>query len=941
MKRIILLSLSCCVALCTYGQSVPATWKAKERYAFVENKGQIRDQNGQQRPDIQFRLQSPEVTVTVGNAALHYQWQQTEPLATRDLAVLSRKTASTYRMDVTLLGADPGAPVIKEGQQRFYEKYYLEHLGLRGTIAHAYEKMTYRNVYPGIDWVLYVNHDETGKESVKYDFIVHPGADPAQIKLQYSGATRLELAEDGSLLATTPMGTIKEQAPYSYTLAQENSGTRTKVDSRFELQGNVLRFRTAGYKGTLVIDPSLEWATYYGGGGFDLGTVLTCDYSGNVYLTGASWMGTDIATTGSHQFTNAGDFDAFLVKFDTDGNRLWATYYGGASVDYGFGVVCDVNNRIYLSGITQSASGIATAGSFQTSYSGDGDNYLAKFDSDGGLMWATYYGSAQAEYNGLCATDNMGYIYLAGITSSPGNMATNGFQDTYGGGANDAYLVKFDTMGLRQWATYYGGSGDDQGDGVTCDGFGNVYLAGHTNSTSGIATPGSHQPALGGGIDNFLVKFNGAGARQWATYYGGTGRDININMSCVTTDKNGNVFLSGHTDSPDGIATAGSYQQVIGGAEDGFLVKFNGAGVRSWATYFGSYGTEYNGGIACDFSNNVFWTGLTQSAIDIVTPDAYQDAFGGFSDAYLARFTNDGVLEYSTYYGGNTRDEGIAIAIDNIGNAYISGGTESATNIATPGSFLSTYGGGIAAFVAKFCTSVTSNAINGPDTVCANSNCIYSVPALAGATGYIWTIPAGWEGESDSANIHVVTNGTGGMITVQAIRCDTSAPQMLNIYVRPEVPAVIVANGSVLSTVNVHSTYQWLFNGNIIPGAVNPTYTATQNGAFSVAVTNNPGNCTDTSAVLDLTGVVGISGPVLHVDAISIYPNPASDVLHINAGSPVTVKLSSMEGKVWLQESDVKVIDISNLAAGVYLLQFTDLKGNYIGVKRFTKFENR
>jgi hypothetical protein len=939
MKKIVLLSLSCCLSLCSYSQTVPDGWQQKEKYSFVENKGQIRDQYGNMRSDIDFRLQSPDVSIMVGDASIHYQWYKAES----DLrqAMKERKAAevNTYRMDVELLGANKAAVMTTEEPQQYYEKYYLEHLGLNGTKAESFRKVTYHDVYPGVDWVVYLAKSTTGNETMKYDFVVRPGGRVSDIKLSYSGATSLSLDGQGALVATTPMGTIKEDAPYSYVMADRNSNEKVKVASRFVLNGNVLSFQTDDYKGTLVIDPELEWSTYYGGYGFDLGTVLTCDNIGNVYLTGASWFGLNITTTGSHQYANAGDFDAFLVKFDEAGNRLWGTYYGGPSTDYGFGLACDANNRVYISGITTSYTGIATAGCHQPASAGLGDNFLARFDTDGNRIWGTFYGGTGDEYNGLCAADNYGHVYLTGTTTSTSGIAYNGHSNTYNGG-QDGYLAQFDTAGVRQWATYYGGTAEDAGDGVVCDLSGNVYLGGHTRSFGGIATIGSHQTALAGDVDNFLVKFNISGTRQWGTYYGGTEEDDNNRLKCVTVDQLGNPYLAGHTKSASGIATAGSHKPTLSGVYDGFLVKFNSQGQRQWATYLGGDGDEYGGGISCDYSNRVVWTGMTTSTSGLATANAYQPASGGGTDAFFVRFMPDGVQEYGTFFGGSGGDEGYAVGFDYIGNAYISGGTTSPNNIATPGAFETIYYGGIGIFLTKFCTANVPGNITGPDSICANSIVDFEAPMVPGATNYIWTLPAGWQGSSNTNEITVTTSGTGGVISVQVVRCDSSVALQKDVYVYPDVPAEIVENNFVLSTVNTHETYQWMFEGVVIPGATADTFVATENGEYSVAVTN-AGDCADTSEIYTVSGIISVKDLALTEDAIGIYPNPATDVIHIRSAAQVHVQMCSIDGKVLLEQSGTDAINIAHLPAGVYMLRFTDKNGNGTITKRFTRIAQR
>jgi hypothetical protein len=211
-----------------------------------------------------------------------------------------------------------------------------------------------------------------------------------------------------------------------------------------------------------------------------------------------------------------------------------------------------------------------------------------------------------------CVVDASGNVYLAGSTNGSTNaIAAGGHQNTYGG----AFLVKFNATGIRLWATYYGGSGNDGAHSCAVDGSGNVYLAGSTVMATSIAA-GGHQNTFGGNAfidsDAFLVKFNSVGVRQWATYYGGSAFDTGF--SCVT-DGTGNVYLAGFTESTTAIAFGG-YQNTYGGYTDAFLVKFNNIGIRQWGTYYG--GSAYSLGYSCavDSSGNVYLAGYTSSSND-------------------------------------------------------------------------------------------------------------------------------------------------------------------------------------------------------------------------------------------------------------------------------------------------------------------------------------
>jgi hypothetical protein len=210
----------------------------------------------------------------------------------------------------------------------------------------------------------------------------------------------------------------------------------------------------------------------------------------------------------------------------------------------------------------------------KTIMGGNGDAFLAKFNSSGIRQWATYYGGSANESGLSCSTDQSGNVFLAGVTSSISSIASGGYQNTYGGNG-DVFLVKFNSSGIRLWATYYGGSGIENED-VTCatDGTGNVYLASFTNSSDGIAAGGYQSEYNGGSYDAFLVKFNSNGDAQFGMYYGGPSTDYGYT---VALSGNGTIYLAGSTMSTTGIASNGfqnTYATIPGQCCDAFLVKF-------------------------------------------------------------------------------------------------------------------------------------------------------------------------------------------------------------------------------------------------------------------------------------------------------------------------------------------------------------------------------
>jgi hypothetical protein len=537
------------------------------QFAFEENKGQV---TGDDAAKVNFVYKDKALSVFLLRTGIAYQFNRThypegyqhldkfaEPEAHEKMQVLAKNIRTeTYRMDIELLGANPNPRISTEGKSQDYTQYY-NHNALN---VHNYSKITYHEVYPNIDWVIY----KTDK-ALKYDFVVRAGGNPAQIQLKTNWVEDLQINQDGGITLKNRMGTITEQSPVSFQADKA-------ISTQFKLENNVLSFAIANYdpNQTLIIDPTLLWATYYGGTGFEDGYSCAVDGSGNVYLAGQTNSATNIAS-GGHQNTITGfigSTDAFLVKFNSSGTRQWATYYGGQNSDCGRSCTIDASGNIYLAGYTGSTTNIASGG-HQDTDGGDWDAFLVKFNSVGVRQWATYYGGTGADYGYSCAVDANTNVYMAGWTASITNIALIGHQNIHNGGFSDAFLVKFNSAGVRQWATYYGGITLDYGYTCAVDDSDNVYLAGHTQSTTNIAA-GGHQDTNGGGRDAFLAKFNSAGTRQWATYNGGTGGDY---ASSCAVDGSGNVYLAGGTSSTTNIASGG-HQNTIGGGIDAFLAKF-------------------------------------------------------------------------------------------------------------------------------------------------------------------------------------------------------------------------------------------------------------------------------------------------------------------------------------------------------------------------------
>ena len=335
------------------------------------------------------------------------------------------------------------------------------------------------------------------------------------------------------------------------------------------------------------------WSTYYGGNGDDWAIGVDCDISGAVYFTGGSVPTNSLSplgTLGVFQPTSSSGSicDAYIAKFDGNGNRLWGSYIGGSGYDNGHYCVTDNAGNLYLSGVTTTSvsSVIATAGAYQVQYAGGvtyGDAFLIKFDATGQRLWGTYLGGHLDDISGNLALNSNGSVVMCGQTATAAAVFTiNGsFQTNYGGGTADCFVVRFTPSGSFIDGTLYGGSGIDEWCSVACDSQGNTFLYGLTSTNSGtaVALPCVFQPTFGGGgFDFFLAKFNPTLGREWATWIGGAGNEANSNTA-ISVDGIDKLYIGGNITSLTSstlITTTGASQTTFGGGGyDVFIEKFD------------------------------------------------------------------------------------------------------------------------------------------------------------------------------------------------------------------------------------------------------------------------------------------------------------------------------------------------------------------------------
>jgi len=239
------------------------------------------------------------------------------------------------------------------------------------------------------------------------------------------------------------------------------------------------------------------------------------------------------------------------------------------------------------------------------------------------------------------------------------------------------------------YATYLGGTAEDDGNAIAIDGSGNAYVAGQTASTN-FPTKNPVYPANAGGFDAFVTEISADGSSLvFSTYIGGSGNDSG---NSVFVDGSGNVYVAGGTGSSN-FPTQGPAQSTPGGGVDAFALELApGGSALTYSTFVGGSGDDVATGLAVDSAGSAYIVGSTTST-DFPTMNPIQAAIAGSSNGFVAKLNSSGsALVYSTYLGGGTGDFAVAVAVDSNKNAYVTGGTKNKTFPVTSGVFQPTCG---------------------------------------------------------------------------------------------------------------------------------------------------------------------------------------------------------------------------------------------------------
>ncbi|MEZ5399837.1 MAG: SBBP repeat-containing protein [Bryobacteraceae bacterium] len=580
-------------------------------------------------------------------------------------------------------------------RQRGVSNYYIGNDPTRWrTLVPHYGRVEVKDAYPGID-IVYYSESPQSSNSLEYDFVVRPGADPGKIAVDFEGADTLELTASGDLRLRVPAGEILHRRPVAY---QTDSGSRVPVRAAYRLHGKRVTIDLGDFRRDLplVIDPIVDFSTYQGGSGSDATASVSSDGT-SAFVAGTS------SSTAFPPGSLLGTSDLFAAKFTAAGNALeWITRVGGSAEEIGRAIAYSAaGSSVYVGGTTQSTNLPATAGSFRPSKSTFDDAFVTQLNpATGAIVKSTYYGGTGQDFGFGLAINTAGGPILVGQTGST-DIPLQFPVDSTLGGLEDGFIASFDVnLGVLAFSTYLGGSSSDEIRAAAVSG--NTLLVGGVTG-GGLTTFAPLKATYGGGASDGMFARYTLPTRSLlsASYFGGSATD---EINGVAMDSAGRTYLTGRTTSSDFPHTSVSaVDRTYNGGGDSFLVKLQAGNSLIYGTLIGGSGDDNALSVAVDsVSGNAVIAGATSSA-DFRTYNANQPAIKGVRDAFVAKFNSTAAaLIYSTFFGGTGTETAQSVALDSTGTvAFIAGSTDS-TNFPVVNAVDPTVNGGGDGFVARF-----------------------------------------------------------------------------------------------------------------------------------------------------------------------------------------------------------------------------------------------
>ena len=647
--------------------SQPGAWNTKPiPAAFIENKGRFTGMDNQNHEELLFKLPGAGVDLYISSTGLSYTFHKLKNIDRVKQNARSKPGSLHYeveRIDMVLKNAriSRGQADVSYGKSTAFFNYYSRDISIEK--EKPIESITFREVYPGIDWTLYIKADALGKPVVKYDFILHAGADTRAIQLQYSRNVHLSIKE-GALFVKGKLGSFEEGKLLVY-----ERKTKKEIHAQPVLHGRVLsyQFPEPVMQADVVIDPVLFWGTYLTSvtpgihyNDLVFGDDVTTDAAGNIFVQLSVSKNVDFPTFNPgggayyQDVTASPEGGMVLLKFNRQGVLLWSTFFGAGG---GLRIAVNPNGDVYATGIASGASlPLKDIGGYYdpaTNFS-----FMARFDNNGRLDWSTNWlqegwvaTQMKSDLNGnIFITGRCPYFLLPPISPGGGAYMATG---TY---VLRPFIMKLSPSCNLTWSTQIDGY-----DGYS----GSPHMAFDNNDNLVL------------GCDS-IVRFN-ASLQLTALFGGGFLND-------VAADSHGNIYCVGGGMPREGFPYtdpgAGAYIDPTpsSGKSTGFIMKFDASNKRVWATTLFSSSQSFMDRIVADKSCDAVQVLGIMNDVSTDVPTFDNSCSGGFyypsgsspilTGPLLLTFKTTGQMLYSslTDFPYEYYDQGLGFAIDPFGS---------------------------------------------------------------------------------------------------------------------------------------------------------------------------------------------------------------------------------------------------------------------------------
>ncbi|MBI2690166.1 MAG: SBBP repeat-containing protein [Acidobacteria bacterium] len=541
----------------------------------------------------------------------------------------------------------------------------------------TYSRLRIAELYRGID-VVYYGTDR----QLEYDFIVKPGADAAAIRFSVAAT----LSDEGELILSNGLRWKKPVAKQDGRTIE----ARFVAKGHGEFGLAVSQYdRTR----ELIIDPVLVYGTYLGGALADDARGVAADAAGNAYIVGSTFSTDFPGTSRGQTFGGQDAFVAKLNA--SGRALEWATYIGGTGADIGTAIGVDTAGNVYIAGQTASTNFPVSANAPQARLAGGSgvtDAFALKLAANGqSIVYGTYIGGSASDIANAITVDSTGAAYVAGRTDSTDFPSTTS-ATLPARGAGDGFVTKLSADGSAfVYSSLLGGFALDVVNAVAVDSSGSAYVTGETRSDNFPVTAAGYQRERKGSSDAFVAKLAVDGASLvYSSYFGGDGQESG---RAIAVDRIGNAYFAGVSGSMNMPVSFNGAQRSPLLLPDAFAAKMDSSGSSLlYGTYIGGDAEDQANAIAIDANGAAYVAGQTSSQNFPLFNDGPLTATGprGGFDGFVTRVSSGGnFFQFSSNYGGAGSDAILGLATDGRGRIWIAGTTDS-TNLPTSTGALAT-----------------------------------------------------------------------------------------------------------------------------------------------------------------------------------------------------------------------------------------------------------